>query len=89
MRELQPQQLIPTSNATESDIMDIIKKNIATEYHASCSCPMLPLSQGGVVDPELLVYGTQNLRIVDASIMPMIPAGHLQAIVYGIAEKVR
>lgn len=88
MRELQPQQLIPTSNATESDIMDIIKKNIATEYHVSCSCPMLPLSQGGVVDPELLVYGTQNLRIVDASIMPMIPAGHLQAIVYGIAEKV-
>ena len=49
---------------------------------------MAPLSQGGVVDPRLMVYGTQNLRVVDASIYPLIPAAHLQAVVYGVAEKV-
>jgi choline dehydrogenase-like flavoprotein len=49
---------------------------------------MMPLRLGGVVDPELLVYGTRNLRVVDASVMPLVPAAHLQAVVYGVAEKV-
>ena len=89
MKMLQPLQMVPPANATNATIMNIIRQGIQTEDHASCSCPMLPLSLGGVVDPNLLVYGTQNLRVVDSSIMPMIPASHLQAVVYGIAEKVR
>jgi len=88
MQILQAQQLVPTLTADNETIMEIIRKGIQTEYHPSCSCPMLPFNMGGVVDPNLLVYGTQNLRIVDASIMPMIPASHLQAVMYGIAEKV-
>jgi choline dehydrogenase len=39
---------------------------------------MLPLADGGVVDPRLRVYGIKNLRIVDASIIPVIPDGHPQ-----------
>ena len=43
----------------------------------------------GVVDPVTLkVYGTTNLRIVDASLMPMLIAAHLQRTVYAIAERV-
>ncbi|GAB7338874.1 hypothetical protein MBLNU457_5560t1 [Dothideomycetes sp. NU457] len=87
MALLQPRQGVPSANATNATIMNIIRQGVQTEDHASCSCPMLPLSLGGVVDPNLLVYGTQNLRVVDSSIMPMIPAGHLQAVMYGIAEK--
>ena len=49
---------------------------------------MLPLENGGVVDPALRVYGTQNLRVADTSIFPLIPAAHLQAVVYAVAEKV-
>ena len=44
----------------------------------------------GVVDPlTLKVYGTNNLRVVDASLMPMQIAAHPQRTVYAIAERVR
>jgi choline dehydrogenase len=45
------------------------------------------LADGGVVDSALKVYGVQGLRIVDASIMPVVPDQHTQGPVYMIAEK--
>jgi choline dehydrogenase-like flavoprotein len=39
------------------------------------------------VDPELKVYGMEGLRIVDASIIPLLPSAHIQTLVYGIAEQ--
>lgn len=36
---------------------------------------------------ELLVYGTKKLSIIDGSVMPIIPAAHLQATLYAVAEK--
>lgn len=48
---------------------------------------MMPEELGGCVNTELQVYGTRKLSVVDASIIPMIPATHLQATVYAIAER--
>lgn len=45
-------------------------------------------SLGGVVDTTLKVYGTSNLRVVDASIIPMSIAAHTQATAYAIGERV-
>ncbi|KAJ0153841.1 hypothetical protein HZ326_3741 [Fusarium oxysporum f. sp. albedinis] len=64
-----------------------VMEKISTERHPSGTAAMMPLELGGVADPELKVYGTCNLRIADASIMPLILLAHLQASVYGIAEK--
>jgi choline dehydrogenase-like flavoprotein len=48
---------------------------------------MLPKNAGGVVDQKLTVYGTKNLRIVDASVFPLIPHANLLATVYAVAER--
>lgn len=48
---------------------------------------MMPEELGGCVSDELLVYGVKGLSVVDASIIPMIPATHLQATMYAVAEK--
>jgi choline dehydrogenase len=41
----------------------------------------------GVVDAQLKVYDTTNVRVVDASVMPMQISAHLSATLYGVAEK--
>lgn len=43
----------------------------------------------GVVDSKLRVHGVQNLRVIDASVIPVIPDCRIQMSVYMIAEKVR
>jgi choline dehydrogenase len=63
-----------------------IRQNAGTEYHPSSSCSMLPREVGGVVDKNLLVYGTRNLRVVDASVAPTSVSAHLMTATYGIAE---
>lgn len=55
-------------------------------------CGTTRLSQDikqGVVDPELRVHGTKNLRVIDASIIPVLPDCRIQNAVYMIGEKVR
>ncbi|KAI2601722.1 putative GMC oxidoreductase [Hypoxylon sp. NC1633] len=66
---------------------EAMRKRITSGFHPSGTTSLLPRDLGGVVDPSLKVYGTQNLRVVDAGIIPLIPGAHIQAAVYAIAEK--
>ncbi|KAL2011271.1 hypothetical protein VTN00DRAFT_3989 [Thermoascus crustaceus] len=66
---------------------DYVRTTTISNNHPACSCPMMPRDKGGVVDAQLLVYGTANLRIVDASVMPLIPRGNIQSSVYAVAER--
>ena len=81
-------QLYPPADASDDETVQYINTKWQTEYHPVGTNAMMPLELGGVVSPDLIVYGTKNLRVVDSSIMPMLPVAHLQAVVYGIAEKV-
>ncbi|KAI1172711.1 GMC oxidoreductase-domain-containing protein [Nemania sp. FL0916] len=68
-------------------LMNTIRSMVRSDFHPSGTAVMMPRKAGGVVDPGLRVYGTKNLRVVDASIMPLIPGGHIQSAIYAIAEK--
>ena len=48
---------------------------------------MLPKAKGGVIDERFKVYGTANLRVVDASVFPLMVRGNLQSLVYAVAER--
>ena len=81
--ELSPGSSVQTDDEWEEWLVN----QIQTEYHPSCSCAMLPLSLGGVVDSQLKVYGLSNVRVADASVFPIQFAAHLQAPTYGLAEQ--
>ncbi|KAI0006303.1 putative GMC oxidoreductase [Xylariaceae sp. FL0662B] len=54
--------------------------------HYTGTCSMMPRHMGGVIDAQLRVYGCRNLRVCDASIIPITPRTNPQATVYGVAE---
>jgi choline dehydrogenase len=87
------QQLMPSygsisPDATADDLNTILQDSIGTEYYYSGTCAMMLQNLGGVVDANLLVYGTDNVRVVDSSIFPLVPTAHPSAVVYAVAEKV-
>ena len=72
---------------SDADIPLWLWKYLTTVHHTSSTCSMLPQDKGGVVDPELRVYGTRGLRVVDLSVVPLIPSAHTQSVVYAVAER--
>jgi choline dehydrogenase len=72
---------VPASDA-EADIVAFIAGRTGTNYHPSGTCAI-----GRVADSDLRVFGTEGLRVVDASVMPSIVPGSANAAVIAIAEK--
>ncbi|ODM15591.1 hypothetical protein SI65_08825 [Aspergillus cristatus] len=81
---------IPAHAVDLSDLdvaKEVVKERLYTCFHPSGSCAMMPADKGGVVDSRLRVHGTSNLRVVDASVFPLEPAGNIQATTYAVAER--
>jgi choline dehydrogenase len=66
------------SVATDADIETWLRNSANTEFHPSGACAMLPREQGGVVDANLKVYGTANVRVVDSSVFPTPQTAHVR-----------
>ncbi len=71
---------------TDDELRDFIRDN-AWGHHASCTCPIGPKDQGGVLGSDFRVHGTSGLRVVDASVFPRIPGYFIVSAVYMIGEK--
>jgi choline dehydrogenase-like flavoprotein len=90
LAQLGPVELAPGSNVTtDEDLVKHIRTtSFPTSFHPAGTAAMMPRHLGGVVASDLKVYGVGRLSVVDASIIPLIPASHLSATVYAIGEKV-
>lgn len=81
------------SHGAPEDLTDIeqvkayIKTSTLSCWHPTSTCALLPRERGGVVDPQLQVYGVEGLRIVDSSVIPVQTRGNTQTTVYAVAER--
>ena len=74
--------------ATDDEWLDFARRRGSTAYHLVGTCRMGPSGERmAVVDPQLRVHGTQNLRVVDASVMPQVPSANTLAATLMVAEK--
>jgi len=75
-------------NNADADLDAHIRTNSITVHHPLGTCKMGLASDAlAVVDPELHVYGTESLRVVDGAVMPDLVGAHINAPIIMIAEK--
>ena len=66
-----------------------VRSTVAPWYHISGTCRMGPsIESGAVVDQFLQVHGVEGLRVVDASVFPMIPRAPTNLTTIAVAERV-
>jgi choline dehydrogenase len=89
MAAFKGEELVPGPAAQSDEALDAWARQVTeTGYHASGTCKMGPAGDAeAVVDPQLRVHGLDGLRVVDASIMPVIVSGNTNAPTVMIAEK--
>jgi choline dehydrogenase/4-pyridoxate dehydrogenase len=80
-RELNPAR-------SDAEIDEHIRNTAITLHHPAGTCRMgAEGDEGAVVDPQLRVRGVEGLRVIDASVIPDLPSGNINAPVMMIAEK--
>ncbi|KAF2502555.1 putative glucose oxidase [Lophium mytilinum] len=85
-------ELIPNTTTVPTDgpdevYIEFLKGTFGPNYHPVGTAAMMSRELGGVVDNELRVYGTLNVRVVDASVLPGQVSGHLTSTIYAVAER--
>jgi choline dehydrogenase len=83
IEELKPGADIDGDRSIEEDI----RRRLILLYHPVGTCRMSDTHPEAVVDSQLRVHGIQGLRVVDASVMPIIPGGNTHAPTVMIAER--
>lgn len=87
LRDLIKREVLPGPAATsEAALTEHVRRTAATTQHPCGTCRM-GTDDASVVDGALRVRGVEGLRVADASVMPTIPGGHINAPTIMIAEK--
>ena len=72
----------------DDELLDVARQRSTTLYHLMGTCRMATKTDPtAVVDDQLCIHGLQNIRVIDASVMPSMPSANLNAAVMMIAEK--
>lgn len=80
-------EILPGANVvSDAEIDGYVRTTAESAYHPSCTCRM-GSDAAAVVDPACKVNGVDGLRVVDASVMPSIVSGNLNAPTIMLAEK--
>ena len=86
-QSLLAEEELPGDHLQSDDELRDFARSHAWGHHASCSCAIGPREQNGVLDSDFRVYGTQGLRVVDASVFPRIPGFFIVSAIYMVGEK--
>ena len=87
LKNITGDEIIPGNSIQSDEEIDaFVRQNVQTVFHPACTCRM-GTDDKAVLDNELKVRGINGLRVVDASAMPNIIGGNLNAGVIMMAEK--
>ena len=88
LREIVLQELKPGTSVVErADLEEDLRRRLMLIYHPVGTARMSDTHEDAVVDSELRVHGLNGLRVIDASVMPVIPGGNTNAPTIMIAER--
>ena len=77
-------RVVPSGRGPEA--RELVRNTAGTVWHPAGTCKM-GRDRLAVVDPELRVYGVEGLRVADASIIPLLPSGNINAAAIMIGEQ--
>lgn len=74
-------------NKTDEALLSDFRKGASTVYHPTSTCRMGTRLGDAVVDQQLRVFGVEGLRVVDASVFPLVPSANTNAPTMMLAQK--
>ena len=87
LAEITTREIYPGPDVqSDEDLADYARNSLQSYHHQVGTCKM-GRDEFAVVDHELKVHGIDGLRVIDASIMPIVPTGNTNAPTYMVAEK--